>query len=94
MRDVSNQSKIFGMIVDGTQNIQGKEQQSISVRHVSDMFDIKEEFLGLYNVDSTSGEAICATILDALNQATVASAVVPNQGSVKSLLGVRECIGI
>ena len=66
MRDVSNQSKIFGIIVDGTQDIQGKEQQSICVRYVSDIFDIKEEFLGLYNADSTNGKAICAMILDAL----------------------------
>ena len=66
VRDVGNQFKIFGIIVDGTQDIQGKEQQSICVRYVSDIFDIKEEFLGLYNVDLTNGEAICAMILDAL----------------------------
>ena len=66
VRDVSNQSKIFGIIVDGTQDIQGKEQQSICVRYVSNIFDIKEGFLGLYNVDSTNGEAICVMILDAL----------------------------
>ena len=66
VRDVSNQSKIFGIILDGTQDIQGKEQQAICVRYVSDIFDIKEEFLGMYNADSTNGEAICAMILDAL----------------------------
>ena len=66
VKDVNNPSKVFGIIVDGTQDIQGKEQQSICLRYVSDTFDIKEEFLGLYNVDSTSGEAICAMILDAL----------------------------
>ena len=32
------------------------------------MLDIKEEFLGLYNVESTSGQAICAMILDTLTR--------------------------
>ena len=32
------------------------------------MFDIKKEFLGLYNVKSTSRQAICAMILDILTR--------------------------
>ena len=32
------------------------------------MFDIKEKFLGLYNVESTSGQAIYAMILETLTR--------------------------
>ena len=68
LSDVNNHSEIFGIIVDGTQDIQRKEQESICVRYINDMFDIKEEFLGLHNVESTSGQAICAMILDTLTR--------------------------
>ena len=68
LSDVNNHSEIFGIIVDGTQDIQGKEQESICVCYINDMFDIKKEFLGLYNVKSTFGQAICAMILDTLTR--------------------------
>ena len=68
LSDVTNRSEIFGIIVNGTKDILGKEQESICVRYINDMFNIKE-FLGLYNVESTSGQAICAMILN-LNQIT------------------------
>ena len=39
LSDVNNHSEIFGIIVDGTQDIQGKEQESICVRYINDMFE-------------------------------------------------------
>ena len=61
----------FGIVVDGTQDIQGKEQQCICVRYVTDTFQIKEEFLGLYNTESTSGLSISAMIFGRINQAAI-----------------------
>ena len=66
IQDVSTMSTQFGIVVDGTQDIQGHEQESICIRYVTDSFQIKEDFLGLYNISSTSGESVCAMILDTL----------------------------
>ena len=66
IKEVNDQSINFGIVVDGTQDIQGKEQQCICVRYVTDTFQIKEEFLRFYNIESTSGLSISAMILDVL----------------------------
>ena len=66
IKEVNDQSINFGIVVDGTQDIQGKEQQCTCVRCVTDTFQIKEEFLGLYNIEPRSGLSISAMILDVL----------------------------
>ena len=66
IKEVNDQSINFGIVVDGTQDIQGKEQQCICVRYVTDAFQIKKEFLDLYNIESTSGLSISAMLLDVL----------------------------
>ena len=68
IKELNDQSINFGIIVDGTQDIQGKEQQCICVQYVTDTFQIKKEFLGLYNIESTSGLSISAMILDVLSR--------------------------
>ena len=50
-KEVNDQSINFGIVVNGTQDIQRKELQCICVRYVTDTFQIKEEFLGLYNIE-------------------------------------------
>ena len=66
IKEVNDQSINFGTVVDGTQDILEKEQQCICVRYVTDTFQIKKEFLGLYNIESKSGLSITAMILDVL----------------------------
>ena len=66
IKEVNDQSINFGIVVDGIQDIQGKEQQCICVQYVTDTFQIKEEFLRFYNIESTSGLSISAIILDVL----------------------------
>ena len=66
IKEANDQFINFGIVVDGTQDIQGKEQQCICVRYVTDTFQIKEEFSRLYNIESTSGLLISAMILDVL----------------------------
>lgn len=65
-KKINKESKQFGVIVDGTQDIQGKEQQVICVRHVDDCFEIKEDVLGIYNINNTSGKSLCQMIFDIL----------------------------
>ena len=56
----------FGIIIDGTQDIQGNEQESVCVRYVDDSFVVQEEMLGLYQVSSTTGESLSKMLQDAL----------------------------
>lgn len=58
----------FAVMVDGTQDISGKEQESICFRHVDDDLTIHEDFVGLYNVSETTGQAIANMIFDVLTR--------------------------
>ena len=40
--------KVFAVLVDGTQDNTGTEQESICIRYVDDDLHIHEVFLGLY----------------------------------------------
>jgi len=64
--DIKSQSKIFAVVADGTQDITSKEQLSICVRHVSNELQVIEDSVGLYQVTETTGDAIAATVEDAL----------------------------
>jgi hypothetical protein len=64
-KDVIDMSKQFGIIMDGTQDIQGKEQESVW-RYVTEDLDVKEDFLGLYLVESTTGILICNMLCDVM----------------------------
>ena len=54
------------MIVDGTQDISGTEQESICIRYVDDALTVHEEFVGFYEPRSTTGADLAAMIEDAL----------------------------
>ena len=60
------QPAIFSIVVDGTRDITGIEQESICVRYVNEHLDTVEDFLGFYAVDDTKGKSIAAIIMDAL----------------------------
>ncbi|XP_076311738.1 zinc finger MYM-type protein 1-like [Tachypleus tridentatus] len=62
------QSKIFALMVDGTQDVTGAEEEAICVRYVDENLDVHEIFLGLYSVSNTTGETISSTILDVLTR--------------------------
>lgn len=61
-----NCTKHYALIIDGTQDVEGKEQESICIRYVTDTLDIREDCMGLYEVSSTTGEALSRMIQDAL----------------------------
>ena len=60
-----NESGVFAIMVDGTKDITGKEQESICIRHVDAMLNVHEEFMGLYEAASTT-EAIANIVSDVL----------------------------
>ena len=60
------ESKCFALIVDGTQDISGIDQHSICIRFIDKHLEIREEFLGFYEIKTATGEEISIVILDAL----------------------------
>lgn len=61
-----NSSGQFSIIVDGTQDVNHKEQESICIRFVTGELEPEEKLLGLYNTPSTTGKDLAAVILDVL----------------------------
>ena len=59
-------SQSFAVIVDGTQDINGVEQESICIRFVNDDLEPSEEFVGFYAVDDTKGSALAGCVKDVL----------------------------
>ncbi|XP_071817210.1 zinc finger MYM-type protein 1-like [Apostichopus japonicus] len=57
---------VFAVMVDGTQDINGTEQESICFRSVDDELNVREDFIGLYEMASSTGEAISIMILDVI----------------------------
>lgn len=58
----------FGVIIDGTQDIEGTEQEAVCIRYVDRNFEIHEMFLGLCNVPDTTGEALCNMLIKFLDK--------------------------
>ena len=60
------QTAIFAVIVDGTRDVNGQEQESICVRYVTDDLFPNEAFLGFFAAESTTGETLWQIVLDVL----------------------------
>jgi len=54
------------IILDETNDISNKEQLTLVMHRINHNLDVHEEFLGMYQIDSTTAESITSTILDAL----------------------------
>ena len=66
MSDGVEKCRYFSVIVDGTQDASGTEQQSICLRYQDDDFCVHEEFVGFFEPSSTTGAALAHMISDAL----------------------------
>ena len=55
-------SKYFTIMLDETTDQSNTEQMVFSLRYVDDDLEVHEEFIGLYNLDSTSADSIFAAI--------------------------------
>lgn len=64
--DEIQKSKFYAVMCDGTQDINGQEQVSISIRYVDEDLYPQEVFLGFYETAETTGKAIGSLILDTL----------------------------
>lgn len=62
------QPSILSVVVDGTRDVTGKEQESICVRYVTDDLFPAEAFLGFYEAESTTGESLGRIVLDVLRR--------------------------
>ncbi len=56
----------YSLIIDGTQDAAGFEQESFCLRFVDKDLQPREEFIGLYQVTSTTGENIASVAKDVL----------------------------
>ena len=62
------QNEFYAVIADGTQDVAGQEQESFVLRHVdSDLYE-HEDFIGLYEIPSTTGDVLARTLFDVLSR--------------------------
>ena len=69
VRRIANEARTngcFSIIVDGTQDVSGKEQESICIRYIDANLEPHEQFVGMYDPPETSGKAIATCVLDVL----------------------------
>ncbi|XP_041374100.1 zinc finger MYM-type protein 1-like [Gigantopelta aegis] len=66
LRNICKNVGLVAVIVDGTQDIQGVEQEAICVRYIDDAYDVHEDFIGLYSVSETTGASLSNMLQDAL----------------------------
>ena len=66
LRGICSDIGQFAVIVDGTQDVQGLEQESICVRYVDANYGVHEDFVGLYNIAETTDASLSNMIQDAL----------------------------
>lgn len=56
----------FSVIMDGTRDVLGKEQEAVVVRYVDHDLIVHEEFVGMYEGSKTTGENLAKVIMDVL----------------------------
>lgn len=61
-----NQSPFITIMVDETTDISNKEQLTFVIRSVNEDFDVSEDFLGMYNLLTTTASSIVSAITDVL----------------------------
>ena len=59
-------ASFFTVMADETTDLSNIEQAVVCLRWVSEKFEVEEEFVGLYEVESTGAEVIYGVITDVL----------------------------
>ena len=62
------QPAIFSLIVDGTRDITGVEQESVCIRYVNNDLQPLEVFIGFYEATCTTGDALSLIVFDVLQR--------------------------
>jgi len=65
---VMAESRYFVVVVDGTQDCAGLEQESICIRYVDKTLTVNEMFVGLYNPPDTTGKTLAVVDKDVLTR--------------------------
>jgi hypothetical protein len=68
---VKAESCQFALVVDGTQDCAGLEQEAICIRFVDKTLTVCELFIGLYNPPDTTGQTLCLVVKDMLIRLTL-----------------------
>ena len=76
---VSNH-RFFAMIADESTDTAGKQQLTFILQHVSDDFEIHENFIGLHEIDKADSEHLSAVILGCLVRLNLNIHLVRGQG--------------
>jgi hypothetical protein len=66
--DEVRKAGMFSIIVDGTHDVSGTEQQSMCIRYVDEELKPIEAFLGLYESPDTTGQTIASCVFDVLTR--------------------------
>ncbi len=58
----------YSVMMDGTRDVSGKEQEAVCLRYVDKDLVPREEFIGLYEVSLTTGENLAKVVMDVLQR--------------------------
>lgn len=59
-------SPFITIVADETTDVSNKEQLAFAIRHINKTLDVTEDFLGTYNLLSTTADSIISAISDIL----------------------------
>jgi len=69
--DINSTSVQFAVVVDGTQDLTGNEQEAVCIRHVDKQLQVHETFMGLVIPPDTTGQSVATSVMDTLLQLTL-----------------------
>ena len=71
------QNEFYAVTADGTQDVAGQVQESFVLRHVDSDLYVHEDFIGLYEIPSTTGDVLARTLFDVLSRNGLSIMMVP-----------------
>jgi len=69
--DINSTSVQFAVVVDGTQDLNGNEQEVMCIRHADKLLQVHETFMGLVIPPNITGQSVATSVMDTLLQLTL-----------------------
>ena len=90
------QSPFLALMVDETTDIANKEQLTVVLRWIDDNFDVFEEFVGMYFLQTTTADSIVAAITDVLMRFQVPFSKIRGQcyDGCSTMAGIRGGVAV
>ena len=87
-----HQSPFVTLMLDETTDVSNTSQAVVVLRYVTDLFDVHEEFIGMYQVPSTNAETLVATAKYALGNVNLPIAKLRGQcyDGAAAMRGIRS----